>query len=57
MLTYKPATTREQKILNHINKPITDKEQYNSELHITGEDLILMLISSTIFALIIVFLV
>jgi hypothetical protein len=57
MLAYKPATIKEQKIINSLNKPITDKEQYNSEWHITGEDITLMLISSTIFAFLIVFLV
>lgn len=57
MLAYKPATAREQKIINNLNKPITDKEQYKSEWHITAEDLLLMLISSTVFALLIVFLV
>jgi len=57
MLAYKPATIKEQKIINNLNRPITDKEQYNSEWHITGEDLLLMLISSTVFALLIVFLV
>lgn len=57
MLAYKPATPKEQKIINNLNKPIADKEQYNSEWHITGEDLILMFVSSTVFALLIVFLV
>ena len=57
MLAYKTATLREQKIINNLNKPITDKEHYNSEWHVTGEDLILMFVSSTIFALLIVFLV
>jgi hypothetical protein len=57
MLAYKPATAEEQKIINNLNKPITDKEQYNSEWHITGEDLLLMFGTSTIFAFLIVFLV
>jgi hypothetical protein len=57
MLAYKPATTREQKIINNINKPITNKEYYNSEFHVSAEDLVLMLISSSVFALLIVFLV
>jgi hypothetical protein len=57
MLAYKPATAETQKIINNINKPITDKEHYNSEFHVSAEDLVLMLISSTVFALLIVFLV
>lgn len=56
MLSYKPATVREQKIINNLNKPIKQTD-YNSEWHITGEDLILMFVSSTAFALLIIFLV
>jgi hypothetical protein len=60
MLAYKPATVKEQKIIDNINKPIKPIQKqtdYNSEWHITAEDLALMLISSTVFALLIVFLV
>jgi hypothetical protein len=57
MLAYKPSTVREQKIINSLNKPAKPQINYNSEWHITGEDLILMFVSSTLFALLIVFLV
>jgi hypothetical protein len=56
MLAYKPSTVKEQRIINNLNKPIKQTD-YNSEWHITAEDLVLMLISSTVFALLIVFLV
>jgi hypothetical protein len=56
MLAYKPTTLEEQKIINNLNKPIKQTD-YNSEWHITPEDLILMFASSTAFALLIIFLV
>jgi hypothetical protein len=57
MLAYKPATVREQKIINSLNRPVKPQANYNSEWHITAEDITLMLASSTIFAFLIVFLV
>lgn len=50
MLAYKPATVREQKIINSLNRPVKPQANYNSEWHITAEDLLLMLISSTMFS-------
>lgn len=45
MLSYKPATQREQQIINSLNKPITDKEHYNSEWYMTPEDLTYIAVS------------
>jgi len=49
MTSYKPSTIREQKIINNINKPDYKR--------ITALDIILMFVSSTAFAFLIVFLV
>jgi hypothetical protein len=52
MLSYKPSTPREQKIINNINN--INKPDYNK---ITATDIILMLVSSIAFSFLIVFLV
>ena len=57
MLAYKSKEPEVQKIIDNLNKPAKPQINYNSEWHITGEDLILMFVSSTLFALLIVFLV
>jgi hypothetical protein len=49
MISYKPSTVREQKIIDNINKPITDRQHYNSEWYITPEDKCYMIISSIVF--------
>jgi hypothetical protein len=61
MYAYRPSTEKEQRIINNINKSYDNKESLFEKilkrLDITAEDLALMFISSTVFALIIVFLV
>jgi len=48
MLSYKPATVREQQIINSLNKPTSATQKqinYNSEWYMTPEDLTYMAVS------------
>jgi hypothetical protein len=61
MYVYSQKDLEKRKIINSINKSYTKKEnlfkRILNAIDITGEDLFLMFISSTVFALLIVFLV
>jgi energy-converting hydrogenase A subunit M len=61
MFIYSEKDLEKRKIINHINKSYTKKESLFKRIlkafNITVEDLILILASSTAFALLIVFLV
>jgi hypothetical protein len=48
MLSYRPATVREQQIIDSLNKPTTATQKqinYNSEWYMTKEDKIYMVAS------------
>lgn len=54
MLVYKPQSKEVQKIINNINQPITEQNNYNSEWTLTKEDKIYMAVSSITFAVVLI---
>ncbi|MDD4779204.1 MAG: hypothetical protein PHT02_01180 [Tissierellia bacterium] len=55
MLSYKPSTHREQKIIDNLNKPITaEQKNYNSDWTMTKEDKFWMAISSLGFTIVLI---